>query len=89
MDDYIAQDQDGDDDAEGPRHMYYASEKLLGKLYRAIDERRIWIRDIKRAASDGAHFWEGLRDVFQQQADILGGIRWQHRKENAERIRHA
>src|ERR1700712_3785774 len=30
-----------DDDDEGPSYKFYESEKILGKLFRAIDERQI------------------------------------------------
>ena len=42
MDELVVQDEeDGEDDAEGPRYKYYKSEKILGKLFRVVDERKI------------------------------------------------
>ena len=43
LDQYVlpATNDEDEDDSE-PRRKYYKSEKVLGKLYRAIDERKIW-----------------------------------------------
>ncbi|KAL2016496.1 hypothetical protein VTK56DRAFT_3459 [Thermocarpiscus australiensis] len=102
MDDYTAQDDDEDDDDDLPRHRYYASEKLLGHLYRAIDEKKIWTESIKLRPSgphdgDGNDFWwrKLLRD-FGRRAQALGATQWhpqhhqqQQRLDEARRICHA
>ena len=38
---------DEDEDDSGPPRKYYKSEKILGKLYRAIDERKIWYENVR------------------------------------------
>ncbi|KAK3356793.1 RNA dependent RNA polymerase-domain-containing protein [Lasiosphaeria hispida] len=91
MDEYIAQNDDDDVD-EGPRHKYYASKKLLGKLYRAVDEQRIWADNIKITPSGDASFWDRLLTKFDLEVvETLGDVTidWEHRRNDAERIRHA
>ncbi|BDD58416.1 hypothetical protein MAP00_003696 [Monascus purpureus] len=36
---------DEDEHDTEPRRKYYKSDKILGKLYRAINERKIWYED--------------------------------------------
>lgn len=53
---------DEDEEAfESPRHQYYRSEKILGKLYRAVDEQKIWQEQIHRGRaqrpSSESSFW--------------------------------
>ncbi|KAK0710786.1 RNA dependent RNA polymerase-domain-containing protein [Lasiosphaeris hirsuta] len=91
MDEYIVQNDDDDVD-EGPQHKYYASQKLLGKLYRAVDEQRIWADNIRITPSGDASFWDRLLNKFNTEiVKTLGGgaIDWEHRRNEAERIRHA
>lgn len=58
---------DGDDDDETPdRNSYYESTNLLGKLYRAIDERRIWEKDIQ-------HHGGGRGDGKGKAKAVVGG----------------
>ena len=50
------------------RLKYYRSEKILGKLYRNIDENKIWHEDIQRGRDqenqhDGESLWTQLLDV--------------------------
>ncbi|KAK3684108.1 RNA dependent RNA polymerase-domain-containing protein [Podospora appendiculata] len=91
MDDYIRDDNDDDEDnEEGPRYKYYRSEKILGELYRAVDEKNIWAQDIKRTVpTGGASFWDELISTLRQRVSTIGEIRWTHRSEEAYRIRHA
>jgi len=81
---------DDHDESEQQSYQYYTSEKVLGKLYRAIDERSIWKNDVHSVATtDGPSFW----DQFLQWADgkyhKLGGFSWQEREEEAQGIRSA
>lgn len=46
LDDYILQTAYGEDEDSEPRRKYYRSEKVLGQLYRAVDERKIWHGDV-------------------------------------------
>ena len=87
MDEYIVQGEDEGDDAEGPRHRYYTSDKLLGKLYRAIDERKIWMDDIKTTTASGLDFWDAFLSGIHGQVQAIGHVRVGLHLEEAERIR--
>lgn len=84
---------DGDDEySDGPRYQYYQSQKLLGVLFRGVDERKIWDDEVKQkvASSDGKAFWETLIAEFQKLASIsVGPIDWESRTDEVKRIRHA
>jgi hypothetical protein len=58
-------DDDDDDDGMGVfKHRYYESEKILGTLYRSVDERKIWAEDVKRHdKAEGGDIWEGLLSI--------------------------
>ena len=87
MDEYIHQGEGEGDDAEGPRHKYYKSKKVLGELYRAIDERKIWRDDIKTTTAPGLDFWDTFPGGIQSQIEAIGCARWEQRLDEAERIR--
>ncbi|KAK3303922.1 RNA dependent RNA polymerase-domain-containing protein [Chaetomium strumarium] len=83
-------DEDDEDNDEGPRYQYYRSPKLLGQLYRAVDENKIWAEDIKMAIRAGsASFWDQLLDAIHQRVSAIGPVEWQHRSAEAHRIRYA
>jgi hypothetical protein len=91
MDDHIApQDKEDDEDNEnGPRHRYYSSDKILGQLYRAVDEQNIWTHDIKMTmTTSGPSFWEQFLAAIGGRVCAIGPIQWQHRSDEAHRIRH-
>lgn len=87
MDEYVVQGEGDGDDAEGPRHRYYESKKLLGQLYRAIDERKIWVDDIKTMTAPGLDFWDVFLGGVQSQVDAIGYACWDKRLDEAQRIR--
>ncbi|KAL2262909.1 hypothetical protein VTK26DRAFT_9050 [Humicola hyalothermophila] len=84
---------DDDDDAgdEGPRHRYYYSDKILGRLFRSVDEQKIWSEDIKMVIDAGsASFWdEFLAHIHHRVRSSIGEVEWQHRTGEAHRIRLA
>lgn len=85
---YLKPDNDDDDDT--PRYKYYASKKVLGKLYRAVDETKIWTRDIKlEVLSDGPSFWDELERSLLKRIGTIGEVRWKHRLDEARRIRES
>ncbi|RCI16265.1 hypothetical protein L249_3184 [Ophiocordyceps polyrhachis-furcata BCC 54312] len=55
-------DKDEDDDGMGPtKYKYYMSEKILGRLYRGVDEQKIWNEDINKAVDKrGPSVWDLL-----------------------------
>lgn len=83
-------DENEDDDEGGPRHSFYASDKILGKLYRAVDEQKIWAEDIRMTVVvEGPSVWEELLAALTERASAIGPLEWQHRLEEAHGIRHA
>ncbi|KAJ6439483.1 RNA-dependent RNA polymerase [Purpureocillium lavendulum] len=62
--DHILDTADGDDEDDGMarmRHRFHRSEKILGRLYRGIDEQKIWNQHIHRKiAMDGPSVWDQL-----------------------------
>ncbi|VUC36452.1 unnamed protein product [Clonostachys rosea] len=61
-------DDEGDDDGMGMvKHRYYESKKILGRLYRSVDEKKIWDEDVRRLdGAEGDDIWEGLLKIPQQ-----------------------
>ncbi|KAI1656249.1 RdRP-domain-containing protein [Daldinia decipiens] len=79
-----------EDDDNGPGHVYYKSDKILGALYRAIDEKRIWKNDIHQSVSRlGPSVWDQLLQYINGRYDELGYTHWETALDEARRIRDA
>ncbi|KAH6851365.1 RNA dependent RNA polymerase-domain-containing protein [Chaetomium sp. MPI-CAGE-AT-0009] len=92
MDEYVApqSNEDDDDDDAGPRHRYYGSEKILGHLYRAVEEQKIWAEDIRMTVETGrSSFWDELLAALKIRVGNIGPVEWRHRSEEARRLLHA
>lgn len=83
---------------DGPAYRYYRSDKILGVLFRAVDESKIWYQDIHKevpkttAAADGkaaGTVMERLREWARDQCAELGCSSWSGRQEEAAGIRSA
>ncbi|KAK3493461.1 RNA dependent RNA polymerase-domain-containing protein [Neurospora crassa] len=82
---YLRQDDDDGDDT--PRYKYYKSEKILGHLFRAVDEKKIWTKNIKlEVPSGGVPFWKEVESSLLKRVRGIGQVRWQHRLDEARRI---
>jgi hypothetical protein len=81
-------DSDGEYEGSTPKYQYYRSEKILGKLYRAIDEKKIWKEDIRmnEVKNDGNSFWNELVALMSRLCNERGVV-WTHRLEEAHQIR--
>ncbi|KAK0736091.1 RNA dependent RNA polymerase-domain-containing protein [Apiosordaria backusii] len=84
---------DGDDDEDGedgPRHQYYFSEKILGKLYSAINEEQVWHQDIQlpRKSLRYNAFWIEMLAALEQRVTAVADVNWLNRVDEAHRIRH-
>jgi hypothetical protein len=43
------------------KHKYYKSIKILGELYRGVDEKKIWAQDVQRPVNmSGPSLWDQL-----------------------------
>ncbi|KAI1471036.1 RdRP-domain-containing protein [Daldinia caldariorum] len=85
-----APELDDEDDESGPGHVYYTSNKILGILHRAIDEKKIWRSDIQQFVSlTGPSVWEELLQYINYKCDELGHVDWEAALDEARRIRDA
>lgn len=79
-----------EDEESGPKYQYYKSSKVLGKLYRAIDEKKIWKENIHRAtSSQGTSVWDQLSRYIRSECEKLGDVNWRPLQDDARRIRQA
>ncbi|TRX89845.1 hypothetical protein FHL15_009278 [Xylaria flabelliformis] len=82
--------EEDEDDDTGPRHKFYKSTKILGKLYRAIDEKKIWKDDIHLVVNrHGSSLWDELFVYIRHQCENLGDVDWKAALDEAHRIRQA
>ncbi|KAL2823196.1 RNA dependent RNA polymerase-domain-containing protein [Aspergillus cavernicola] len=88
---YYIRPNPNDDEDSGPVHSYYRSEKILGKLYRAIDEHKIWSEEIRTTTQPNpTAFWKKLIGSLTARCITLGApITWQHHVETARQLRSA
>jgi hypothetical protein len=87
----LPDDNVDDDDDTGPKYKYYPSNKVLGKLYRAVDEEKIWYEDIRKLppATGGATFWdEFLLMAKKRIAALRVEVNWPAKSEIARNVRH-
>lgn len=78
-----------DDDATGPKFEYYESEKVLGELYRAIDEKRLWSDEVRiQVDRRGPSVWDQVLAYIKKECDRLGGMDWIHALSEARQIRN-
>ncbi|KAI0130271.1 RNA-dependent RNA polymerase [Xylariales sp. AK1849] len=79
-----------EDDNVGPRHKFYRSEKILGLLYRAIDEKKIWNENVHVNAKkiEGQGVWNGFLAYVTEQCETkLQNITWTESVEEAQNIK--
>ncbi|KAK4223301.1 RNA dependent RNA polymerase-domain-containing protein [Podospora fimiseda] len=92
LDDYVVHEYDDDDSGDpGPRLRYYKSEKIIGQLFRAVDEHRIWHESIRRTLPRGVvPFWRDFVDkIIRDRISPLGNVNWHRRVGEATQIRRA
>lgn len=93
LDEYIIEPaaDDEEDQYNRQRHVYYKSEKLLGYLYRAIDEQKIWHEDVRSKVPDagGSSFWDDffIKTRPRYEAIVEEARGWVGRLETAREIR--
>ncbi|KAH6885741.1 RNA dependent RNA polymerase-domain-containing protein [Thelonectria olida] len=82
-------EQDDDDGLGGAKHKYYRSEKILGHLYRNVDEKKIWHDNVKSIiAAGGPSVWDVLLTTVQakiRQYDL--DINWERKSAEAWKLR--
>lgn len=78
---------DNDEDEEFTRFRYYESTKILGKLYRAIDERKIFEEIQDRSERSSQHQSSLINDVWKYVQNQCQLILWEHKIEWARNLR--
>ena len=82
---------DDDDEGDGPKYEFYESDKLLGKLFRAVDEREIFsnIQEGSSHAKGGAEKPRQsiLRRLWAHVQQHCQGFEWKHHLDRARAIR--
>jgi hypothetical protein len=77
-----------DDDDDFSRYRYYESDKILGKLYRAIDERKIYQEIKKRSHINSVtHTSTVIRQVWEYVQKKCRLIEWKHHEQWAQDVR--
>ncbi|KAJ4291658.1 hypothetical protein N0V90_009553 [Kalmusia sp. IMI 367209] len=86
----IDEDEEDEDDNIAPRYLYYRSDNINGKLFDAIDERKIWYQNIKDKGKLDDFVWSDLLKYIVGECKVkLGKIDWNHMIVEALGIRHA
>ncbi|GKT52264.1 RNA-directed DNA polymerase from mobile element jockey [Colletotrichum spaethianum] len=90
--DFLGEDEavDEDEDELGPNHKYYPSVKVLGELYRNVNERQIWDEDISRVVSKaGPSVWDQFVGLMQRKIEEYskGRISWKTKRQEAKSLR--
>ncbi|CAM1510489.1 Fc.00g008240.m01.CDS01 [Cosmosporella sp. VM-42] len=83
-------DDDGGDSMGRIKFRYYLSEKILGRLYRNVDERKIWDESIHLDINmDGPSVWDQLLGLVEAQiAEYKFDIVYSRKTEEAWKIRN-
>ena len=88
----LAPEQDADyadDDDDFVKYRYYESDKVLGKLYRNIDERAIFAEIQERSqtyATDNTYKTDIIHRVWHYVQRTCKYIQWEHQKKWARDI---
>lgn len=83
------EDEDEDDNT-GPNYLYYRSTSINGVLFDAIDEKKIWYQNVKDMGPVDDDVWSDYLTHTIRECDTkLGGIIWEHLRDDAFNIRHA
>lgn len=75
------------DSYEPPKRKYYDSKKILGKLYRAIDETKFLEQVQDQAESSAVHDQDILGEVWNHVRENTLLIQWEHHIETANEIK--
>ena len=87
------------DDAEElglrPRYVYERSENILGRLYREVNQEKIWRGSVgnpqwpRPSSQDNHAFWYQLCTCLMARVQRIGPVAWWHQSEQAERLYNA
>lgn len=86
LDSFLPNDDDQDDEDDIPHTRYYESQKALGILYRAINEKEFYDAIKKREADVTSHS-SLIEEVWQKVQVACQGFQWECLLESARQIR--
>jgi hypothetical protein len=68
---------------------YHKSEKILGRLYRAVDEKNIWAENVRiNSVMDGSSVWSAFYNFVRSRLEGLKvAVAYKHRLEEAQKLR--
>ncbi|KAJ2899354.1 RNA-dependent RNA polymerase [Zalerion maritima] len=79
--------QEDEDEDSGAQYQYYRSKKILGRLFRAVKEEKIWHDSVNiKAKRDKTKLWVELRDHVDAAVKCYG-LKWSHRTTKAQGLR--
>ncbi|PCD44887.1 hypothetical protein AU210_000337 [Fusarium oxysporum f. sp. radicis-cucumerinum] len=83
------EDDNADDGMTRYKAKYYESDKILGRLYRNVDEKKIWDEDIHRTINTaGPSVWDQLLTVVKSEVNKYKlDVDWTRRSDEAWKIR--
>ncbi|KAI3540164.1 RNA-dependent RNA polymerase [Colletotrichum filicis] len=90
--DFLGKDEavDDDDDDFVPSYRYYKSDKILGELYRNVDEKQIWDDEIKRSIpKTGPSVWDQFVGLIERKIKDYthGRVSWETKLREAKSLR--
>ncbi|KKO98230.1 hypothetical protein THAR02_09660 [Trichoderma harzianum] len=93
--DHIGDPESDGDDEDGMginKQIYYKSQKILGELYRGVDEEKIWVHDVQRpVVANGPSPWQQLnthvRAALKEEGYTVSDVDYTHRIDDAWKLR--
>lgn len=90
LDNHIVKTNGNEDEGLDPPYKYYRSERILGKLYRAVDERQIWSENARSSSTPSKiPFWDEFMEAMIEKCSEFGQIPWIYHLDEARIIRKA
>lgn len=63
--------EEEDEGFASPKYQYYESRKILGKLYRAINEQEIWKEQIRGSEANRELFWKPFLEIVTKRYNAI------------------
>ena len=79
-------EENNDDEEEMPSHRFYESQKILGKLFRAIDEHQVLAMVQQHGKARRRHS-PVIKAIWKYVQDVCQNLEWAHHLANARMIR--
>jgi hypothetical protein len=86
---FLEQNTNDDEDEGPPAFIYYKSEKILGKLFRNVEEKQIWSKVHQKTSKSTSSIWGQLLDVVDDELGKYGldaMVNWHSKMDKAQEI---